>query len=337
MQITDVHTLYKKAQYYDLVIWLVTAIAVILTDVDLGLFIGVGFSLLTIVFRTQRPHTSVLGRIPQTDLYEDIKAYPMAREIPGIKIFSFTSSLYYANAEFFAQQLYKKSRCNPEIIKLRRAKQQRRLDEAEKKRQKEKAAVLRKKKRLHITAEQDDKMFTDDNVTSPAAVVDGDYLAAETGSITESANEVKLDLSDIILDFSSMMFIDSVGISALQQVMQDYKDIGVRVLMAGCRKPVFEHLSKAGVFKKADQCNIYVAVHDAVLAAVGSHSLLYEQLKRDINGPLGSVLNETMYTDTPAVDSADHKLNGAVTHRINAVNSTTDEELLTLALESAKF
>jgi len=35
-------------------IWLVTFTAVVLTDVDLGLLIGVGFSLLTVVFRTQR-------------------------------------------------------------------------------------------------------------------------------------------------------------------------------------------------------------------------------------------------------------------------------------------
>jgi hypothetical protein len=39
---------------YHQVIWLVTAIAVLLMDVDLGLYVGVGFALLTIVFRAQR-------------------------------------------------------------------------------------------------------------------------------------------------------------------------------------------------------------------------------------------------------------------------------------------
>jgi hypothetical protein len=36
------------------IIWMVTALAVILTDVDSGLYLGVSFSLMTVVFRTQR-------------------------------------------------------------------------------------------------------------------------------------------------------------------------------------------------------------------------------------------------------------------------------------------
>ena len=45
-----------------------------------------------------------------------------------------------------------------------------------------------------------------------------------------------------------------------------------------CVEPVFEQLKKAGLFKKSDQCIVYVGVHDAVLAAVGSHSALYQQV-----------------------------------------------------------
>lgn len=44
------------------VIWVVTAVAVLLIDVDLGLYVGIAFALLTIVFRAQRyvPNTVTL-------------------------------------------------------------------------------------------------------------------------------------------------------------------------------------------------------------------------------------------------------------------------------------
>jgi AraC-like DNA-binding protein len=55
-----------------------------------------------------------------------------AREIPGIKIFRFTSSLYYANAEYLTRRLYKKTGCNPGDLKRLQDRQKRRVEEAEK-------------------------------------------------------------------------------------------------------------------------------------------------------------------------------------------------------------
>jgi hypothetical protein len=160
---------------------------------------------------------------------------------------------------------------------------------------------------------------------------------AENDSITKDSGEpqwLQPDLSDVILDFSSVMFIDTVGASAIQQVMQDYKDIGVRVLIACCRRPVFEQLYKAGVFKKVDQCIVYVTVHDAVLAAVGSHQQLYEKLKRDRAGPLGSVLNVSPFFDASFNNNVnDQKLtNGSTLGQW--YNSSHDDEQNISGLES---
>jgi hypothetical protein len=52
--------------------WLVTFLGVIIIDVDIGLYIGLGFSLLLIIVQSQRALTSVLGNIPYTDIYESI-------------------------------------------------------------------------------------------------------------------------------------------------------------------------------------------------------------------------------------------------------------------------
>lgn len=57
--------------------------------------------------------------------------YVQAQEIPGIKVFRFTSSLYYANTEHFTHKLYRKTGCDPGEI---RANQKRQVALAEKER-----------------------------------------------------------------------------------------------------------------------------------------------------------------------------------------------------------
>jgi hypothetical protein len=52
----------------------VTYLGVMILDVDVGLYIGVGFSLLLVIFKSQRAHTSVLGNIPGTNIFENIES-----------------------------------------------------------------------------------------------------------------------------------------------------------------------------------------------------------------------------------------------------------------------
>ena len=52
--------------------WLVTFTLVVLLGVDLGLLLGVIFALITIVVRSQSPYCTLMGRIPDTDIYRDI-------------------------------------------------------------------------------------------------------------------------------------------------------------------------------------------------------------------------------------------------------------------------
>lgn len=63
--------------------------------------------LLTIFFHHFSPNTTVLARVPHTDLYKDKGIYPTVQEVQGIKIFRIDASLYYANVEHFRKKLYK--------------------------------------------------------------------------------------------------------------------------------------------------------------------------------------------------------------------------------------
>ncbi|TNN36349.1 Solute carrier family 26 member 6 [Liparis tanakae] len=62
-------------------VWLVTFFSTILLNLDLGLAVSVGFSMLTVIFRTQLPRYSILGHIPGTDLYLDTETYKEVRVV----------------------------------------------------------------------------------------------------------------------------------------------------------------------------------------------------------------------------------------------------------------
>uniref|UniRef100_A0A3Q2XLK8 Solute carrier family 26 member 6 n=1 Tax=Hippocampus comes TaxID=109280 RepID=A0A3Q2XLK8_HIPCM len=107
-QLTDVPMLWKTNKV-DLLVWLVTFTCTILLNLDLGLAVSIGFSLLTVIFRTQLPRYSILGQVPATNLYLDVDTYKEAKEIPGIKIFRSSATIYYTNAEMYLEALQEKS------------------------------------------------------------------------------------------------------------------------------------------------------------------------------------------------------------------------------------
>ncbi|GAB6033492.1 hypothetical protein CHUAL_013373 [Chamberlinius hualienensis] len=103
--------------------WLITFLSVSLINIDVGLGIGVLFSLLSVVWRSQKPDISILGLLPNTELYKDIKRYPQAREEPGIKIYQFAAPLIFANIKTFRKEMYVLTGVNPRILLRKRQKQ----------------------------------------------------------------------------------------------------------------------------------------------------------------------------------------------------------------------
>ncbi|KAK6028744.1 inorganic anion transporter, SulP family, partial [Ostertagia ostertagi] len=94
-------------------IFLVTLVAVILINVNMGLIIGIAFALLSVVFRTQWADSTCMGRIPGTSDFKGLGHYRSAEEIPGIKVFRFDAPLYFANAELFILSVHNACGLNP--------------------------------------------------------------------------------------------------------------------------------------------------------------------------------------------------------------------------------
>uniref|UniRef100_A0A4W5JVP5 SLC26A/SulP transporter domain-containing protein n=1 Tax=Hucho hucho TaxID=62062 RepID=A0A4W5JVP5_9TELE len=107
MQFKDIPELWKSNKV-DLLVWLVTLVCTVLLNLDLGLAASIGFSMLTVIFRTQLPRYSILGHVPGTELYLDTETYEEAKEIPGITIFRSSTTMYYTNAQLYLDALQEK-------------------------------------------------------------------------------------------------------------------------------------------------------------------------------------------------------------------------------------
>ncbi|KAG7326317.1 hypothetical protein KOW79_009718 [Hemibagrus wyckioides] len=107
-QYADIVTLWRRSKT-DMLVWLVTWVSTVLFNMDMGLAASVGFALLTVIFRTQRPRYSVLGHLPGTELYLDMETHQEVREVPGITIFRSSATIYFANAELYLEALKQKS------------------------------------------------------------------------------------------------------------------------------------------------------------------------------------------------------------------------------------
>uniref|UniRef100_A0A8B9BVP8 Solute carrier family 26 member 6 n=1 Tax=Anser brachyrhynchus TaxID=132585 RepID=A0A8B9BVP8_9AVES len=222
-QFTDFRTLWKSNRV-DLMIWIVTFVATLLLNLDIGLGASVAFALLTVIFRTQLPHYSLLGRVADTEVYKDVAEYQKAQEIPGVKIFRSSSTLYFANVEMYAEALKKK------------------VGEA-----------------------------TEAECNGPGVAVielSGEESSAPAEPTLRSLGLPQPDFHAVILDFSSLNFVDTVSIKIVKNIFRDFREIEVDVFVAS--SSVLAQLERGNFFSSTitKQC-FFPSVHDAVLHISG--------------------------------------------------------------------
>lgn len=85
---------------------IVTFIATLTFGVEIGIAIGVILSLALVLFRTTRPHTAELAKIPNTHFYRNVKRFNNLEIKDDVLIYRFDSQLFFANTEFFKDRLY---------------------------------------------------------------------------------------------------------------------------------------------------------------------------------------------------------------------------------------
>ncbi|KAM9324409.1 solute carrier family 26 member 6-like [Gastrophryne carolinensis] len=259
-QFRDIPMLWRSNRV-DLLVWLVTFIATILLNLDLGLAVSVAFSLLTVIFRTQLPHYSILGKVSGTHVYRDVSHYQQVQEVPGIKIFRSSATIYFANAELYANTV--KKMCGVDVDNLIEMKKKAVKKQMQMKKKADKQAKKeQKQKRAEVTLENANEL---DSITchSPGKA---DYEALDLS--TQNCLEPKKSPSfhSLILDLSTVSFVDTVSIKVLKNIFRDFQEINVTVYLVGCHENVLEQLELGNFFSKTiTKSRLFTSIHDAVM------------------------------------------------------------------------
>ncbi|NXT67980.1 S26A6 protein, partial [Chaetops frenatus] len=262
-QFRDLCTLWKSNQV-DLLVWIVTFVATLLLNLDIGLAASVAFGLLTVIFRTQLPHYSILGRISDTDVYRDVAEYEMAQEVPGVKIFRSSSTIYFANVELYAEALKKKSGIDVDRLIEKKKKALKKLKKQQKKLEKEKAK--RKKPWSNDAMSPSLPQNAEDGPGLAVIEVNAGENSAPSEPTLHSLGLPQPNFYALILDFSPISFVDTVSIKILKNIFRDFHEIEVDVFIASCPVSVLTQLERGNFFSSAiTKYSFFPSVHDAVV------------------------------------------------------------------------
>lgn len=88
---------------------IVTFIVTVSWGIKEGITIGVVLSLIMLIYRTSKPHIAVLGRIPETNIFRNVNRFEEVEVDKDVLIIRFDARLYFANANYFVEQLQEKS------------------------------------------------------------------------------------------------------------------------------------------------------------------------------------------------------------------------------------
>lgn len=104
---------YEEAIYlwrvhkFDFLVWMVSFCGTMFLGVEIGLVIAVGLSLLLVLYESAYPHTAVLGRLPGSTVYRNVKQYPEAERYEGIMLCRVDAPIYFANTQYIREKLQK--------------------------------------------------------------------------------------------------------------------------------------------------------------------------------------------------------------------------------------
>uniref|UniRef100_A0A8B9PJC4 Solute carrier family 26 member 5 n=1 Tax=Apteryx owenii TaxID=8824 RepID=A0A8B9PJC4_APTOW len=236
-----------------------TFVASLLLGLDYGLLTAVTFAMITIIYRTQSPQYRILGQIPDTDIYCDVEEYEEVKEHPGIKIFQANTSLYFANSESYMSAL-KKKRLKEQMCMGRKGSTLKRY-------------WLSLSCVCLLSQTNDVEAGVKHEIANDELPVNGKFTSVDDSVQDRSPDELeyfvepKTNVHSLILDFTPVNFVDSVGAKTLKSIIKEYKEVGVCVYIAGCNGPVMNELTRLNFFENTVTRDLlFHSIHDAVLA-----------------------------------------------------------------------
>ncbi|MDJ0575335.1 MAG: solute carrier family 26 protein [Xenococcaceae cyanobacterium MO_234.B1] len=103
IEVSEFIRLYKFRRS-EFILAILTTIAVLMTDILIGVGIAVSLSVIELFSRVARPHDAVLGKVPGLAGLHDIEDWEGATTIPGLVIYRYDAPLCFANGENFKRR-----------------------------------------------------------------------------------------------------------------------------------------------------------------------------------------------------------------------------------------
>ena len=102
---------YSKADFAAVAI---TMLGTLLFGVETGIALGVGTSILIFLYRSSKPHAAIVGQVPGTEHYRNVKRHKV-ETVPGMLSIRIDESLYFANARYLEDLVTEQVTANPGI------------------------------------------------------------------------------------------------------------------------------------------------------------------------------------------------------------------------------
>ena len=102
---------YSKSDFSAMAATILTTLAL---GVEIGVVVGVVLSILLLLYRMSRPHCAVVGQVPGTEHFRNVKRHEVVTS-PSVVTLRVDESLYFANARFLEDQIYALVAERPEV------------------------------------------------------------------------------------------------------------------------------------------------------------------------------------------------------------------------------
>ena len=94
-----------RANNLDFWLLISTFIATLFFGIEYGITVGVGLSLIVLIFRTSRPYVVELGKVPDANFYRNKERFEEVIIEEDILVFRFDAQLFYANSNYFRDKM----------------------------------------------------------------------------------------------------------------------------------------------------------------------------------------------------------------------------------------
>jgi len=102
----------------DLLLLVVTFVVTLTVGIKDGIIVGVMLSLGMLIFRSARPHIAELGNFKGTKYFRNINRFKDVEQLEDVLIFRFDGQLYFANSNYFRDNLFEMVEKKGDKLKL---------------------------------------------------------------------------------------------------------------------------------------------------------------------------------------------------------------------------